>query len=125
MAKTQKQREQELNEQTLQQVEAQQNGQEDSEDQDEPEKLNRWGAAYKAIRTLNGDTDTLSHLAKIADEFFVAGHDGDTDYSDVDAASDKVQGVLEILEGCGLVELSWECHVIPLVDLSNVKPKSK
>jgi hypothetical protein len=69
--------------------------------------------------------DTLSHLAKVADELFVAGYKGDEDYSDVDAASYKIQQVLEPLEGLVLVEFSWECVVTPLIDLSNVKAKPK
>jgi hypothetical protein len=111
-----------------QQEEPQQEAQQDEDmEGEEPEKLNRMQCAYRALQLMaqeNG-TDTLSHLGKVADDLFIAGHDGDQEYSDIEAAQWRVQQVLEHMQGLGLVEMTWECVVVPLVDLRNAKPKTK
>lgn len=84
------------------------------------EKLSRMDAAYRAIQGLetNGATDTLSHLAKVADDLYVSGGGK----SDLEAASAKVEQVIEHLGNLGLVRYEWEMIITPLVSLANIRP---
>jgi hypothetical protein len=84
------------------------------EEQEEPERLSRKECAHRVIAGIDGDT-TLSELAEEADKLFVAGRDGDSDYSDPDSAAWHIQKELETLEGIGLVALRWECVIHPNV----------
>jgi hypothetical protein len=84
------------------------------EEQEEPERLSRKECAHRVIAEIDGDT-TLNELAEEADALFVAGRGGDEDHSDTDSAAWYVRKVLDELEGLGLVEMSWECVVHPLV----------
>jgi hypothetical protein len=112
MAK-QKQQQEELPQELPQ--EPQVNGREAEEQEEEgPERLNRRECAERVIAEIDGDT-TLNELADKADALFVAGRDGDDDYSDTDSAEWHVRKILETLEGVGLVELSWECVIHPTV----------
>lgn len=86
----------------------------DVEEQEEPERLSRKECAHRVIAEIDGDT-TLNELADKADKLFVAGRGGDPDYSDPDSAAWHVRKVLDELEGIGLVEMSWECVIHPLV----------
>jgi hypothetical protein len=83
-------------------------------DVEETERLSRKEAAHRVIAEIDGDT-TLSELAEEADKLFVAGRDGDSDYSDPDSAAWHIQKELETLEGIGLVALRWECVIHPNV----------
>jgi hypothetical protein len=103
------------------QVEGQDAEQEDDED-DEPERLNRTECAQRVIAEVDGDV-SLAELAEKADKLFVAGRGGDTDYSDEDTAAWHLQKILEVLEGVGLVELSWECVIHPKVARLGVPSK--
>jgi hypothetical protein len=96
------------------QVEGQDAEEEDEDEDDEPEKLSRTECAQRVIAQVDGDT-SISELAEKADKMFVAGRGGDMDYSDEDAAAWHLQKILEVLEGVGLVELTWECVIHPKV----------
>jgi hypothetical protein len=109
MAKTKQQETMEPREEA--QVE---NPQAEAQEAEEPERLSRRECAQRVIAEVDGDC-TLTELAEKADKLFVAGRDGDRDYSDTDTAAWHIQKILETLEGVGLVELSWECVVHPKV----------
>ncbi len=85
------------------------------EQEDEgPERLSRKECAHRVIAEIDGDT-TLSELAEKADKLFVAGRDGDENYSDPDSAAWHIRRELETLEGIGLVDMRWECVIHPNV----------
>jgi hypothetical protein len=84
----------------------------------EVERLSRRECAARVVKAYlssheNGDVE-LSELADRADKLFVAGRDGDQDYSDPDRASGDVQVVLEQLEAVELVVMEWHCVIHPV-----------
>ncbi len=93
------------------------------EEQEEPDRLSRKEAAHRVIAEIDGDT-TMTELADKADALFVAGRGGDAEYSDTDSAAWHLRKELETLEGIGLVALSWECVIHPLVPRLGL-PKGK
>src|SRR5215467_760008 len=110
--KREQEQQQELREET--QVENQDVEEQKVEEEEGQERLSRKECAHRVIAGIDGDT-TLSELAEEADKLFVAGRDGDSDYSDPDTAAWHIQKELETLEGIGLVALRWECVIHPNV----------
>lgn len=108
------QRDTETTDGTLPQPEAEPEEELEDEEPDEPERLSRKECAHRVIAEIDGDT-TLAELAADADALFVAGRGGDEEHSDTNNAAWHVRKVLDELEGLGLIEMSWQCVVHPLV----------
>lgn len=90
--------------------------------QEPAEKLSRAECANKVVRAWldsgTGDT-TMAELSAKADALFVAGRDGNREYSDVDGQDWYVRKVLDSLEGLGLLEMEWHCAIHPKVRLGD------